>query len=407
MLQRKVTYRMYPSALQKILLADMLGIHQSLYNKALEQRIIAYKEEQTSLSFYDQCRYLTEWRKLDPKLESVNAQSAQVTLKRLHLAFQAFFRRVKNGETPGFPRFKAYNRYSGWGYKTHGDGWKLLTGKDSKHGRVRLSGVGNIPLRGKARTKGIAKTAEVLHKSGRWYLSVTFNCEPKREAGLRAIGLDWGVENYATIAKSDSTTQVIANPRFGWLFASKIKACHQRISKSKKGSKNRSKLITILGKYYHRLSNQRLNFIHQTTSTIISNAALISTEALDIKNMTAHGGNYKKGLNREILNTTPGAFFNLLKCKAEEAGVEWVEVPTRFVKPSQTCHQCGIRVKKPLSERWHSCHCGANCSRDENAAKVMLNWALFGETTGQELSKAWSGGSLAALKHETPPVISA
>ncbi len=91
----------------------MLGVHQRLYNKALEQRIKAYQENNLSLSFYDQCRELIQWRKEDIALSAVNAQSAQVTLKRLSLAFEAFFRRVKKGETPGFPRFKAYHRFSG------------------------------------------------------------------------------------------------------------------------------------------------------------------------------------------------------------------------------------------------------------------------------------------------------
>ena len=407
MQQRKVTFRMYPTESQKLLLKDSLGIHQRLYNKALEQRVNSYKENKSSLSFYNQCRFLTEWRAVDEKLEAVNAQSLQVTLKRLDLAFQAFFRRIKNGETPGFPCFKSFQRYLGWGYKTHGDGWKLFTGNNMKNGRVRLSGIGKILLRGKPRTVGIPKTAEVLHKSGRWYLSVTLNCVPIRRSGNKAIGLDWGLENYATLVKSDNTIETIENPRFGKKLASKIKAFHQGISKSKKGSKNRLKLISGLGKHYHRLSNQRLNFIHQVTSKIVSDTILIATEALEIKKMTAQGGNYKKGLNREILDTTPGAFINLLKCKAEEAGIQWVEVPTRIVKPTQTCHRCGSCVKKPLSLRWHICACSANCSRDENASRVMLNWALFGQPTGQELSEVWSGGSLTALKHETHSVIAA
>lgn len=105
MQQRKVTYRLYPSISQQKSLENMLGVHQRLYNKALEQRIKAYQENKYSLSFYDQCRQLTLWRKEDVVL-------AQVTLKRLALAFDGFFRRVKNGDTPGFPRFKAYRRFS-------------------------------------------------------------------------------------------------------------------------------------------------------------------------------------------------------------------------------------------------------------------------------------------------------
>jgi len=61
------------------------------------------------------------------------------------------------------------------------------------------------------------------------------------------------------------------------------------------------------------------------------------------------------------------------------------------VKSSQTCHGCGVQVKKTLSERIHHCDCGASCSRDENSAKVMLNWALFGNPSGQELAEVWSG----------------
>jgi putative transposase len=131
-------------------------------------------------------------------------------------------------------------------------------------------------------------------------------------------------------------------------------------------------------------------------------SSLISVESLNTLSMSASGGNRKKGLNREILSAAPGAFHQMLKYKAEEAGIEWIEVPTRQVKPTQTCHGCGRQEKKPLSQRWHSCVCGVSCSRDENAAKVILNWALFGSASGQELSRC--GGALAPVKQETPSI---
>lgn len=404
MKQRKVTYKLYPTPTQQKNLENMLGVHQRLYNKALEQRINAYQENKRSLSFYDQCRALTLWRKEDTALADVNAQSAQVTLKRLALAFDAFFRRVKNGETPGFPRFKAYHRFSGWGYKTHGDGFRLQLKEGTKNGIVRLSGVGKISLRGKARTSGTVKTAEVLLKAGRWFLSVTIDCDPIRKSGAKAIGLDWGVETFATIVDTEEKVEMIENPRLGKQAADKIKKYQQDIARSVKGSKNRRKKIMQLGTVYSNLANKRKDFIHKKTADIIDKTCLIATETLNIKAMTANGGNRKKGLNREILNTTPGAFFNLLKCKAEEAGIRWVEVPTREVKPSQTCHRCGVQKKKTLSERWHQCRCETHCSRDENAARVMLNWALLGNATGQELSEVWSGRSFATMKQETPSV---
>lgn len=404
--KRKVTYRLYPTSAEKKKLEDMLSVHQRLYNRALEQRITAYQKTKTSLSFYEQCAYLTLWRKEDAALEAVNAQSEQVTLKRLDLAFKGFFERVKKGEKAGFPRFKSYQRFSGWGYKTHGDGFRLLLKEGMKHGKVKLSGIGNVALRGKARTPGLPKTAEVLNKSGRWYLSVTLYCEPVRKCGNEAIGLDWGIETFATIVNTQEETQKIENPRLGAKVASKIKQYQQGIARSKKGSKNRRKLIAKLRNVYRCLTNQRHNFIHQQTAQIVAKSSLIATEKLNVKAMTANGGNYKKGLNREILNTSPAAFLNLLKCKAEEASLYWIDIPTRKIKPSQTCHRCGVQKKKALAEREHKCSCSASCTRDENAARVMLNWALTGNVTGQELSEVWSGGSFAARKQETPSVIS-
>ncbi|MEY3182547.1 MAG: hypothetical protein RLZ35_532 [Pseudomonadota bacterium] len=380
MQQRKVTYRLYPSDIQEKRLSDMLGVHQRLYNKALEQRVHSYEEDKKSLSFSNQCRSLTQWRGSNPELAAVNAQSEQVTLKRVSLAFDGFFRRVKNGESsPGFPRFKSYKRFSGWGYKTHGDGWRVFPGDNAKHGYVHLSGIGRVRIRGKARTPGIPKTAEVLRKGKHWYLSVTMNCSPTRERGDKGIGLDWGIENFATIVDTHGKVNTIENPRFGRKMAPKIKKSHQDIARTKKGSRNRGKQIDKLSGFYRKLANQRKNFVHQQSSKLIKSCQLLATESLNVRKMTAKGTCRKKGLNREILDTMPSTFLKLLKCKAEEAGLYWVEVPTRQVKPSQTCHCCGIQEKKTLSQRIHDCSCGTRCSRDENSSRVVLNWALLGK----------------------------
>lgn len=403
---RKITYRMYPSNPQLERLMELLGLHQRLYNTALEERIRAYQDHGESLNYHAQAKALTQWRSYCPALAGVNAQSQQNTLKRLDRAFQAFFRRVKAGETPGFPRFKSEQRYPGWGYNTPGDGWRLHAGDRMKHGHVRLSGVGMVKLRGQARTPGTVKTAEVQQKDGRWYLSVTVECEPQRDGGTLAMGMDWGVETFATICSSDGQTRSVANPRFlDKPQRQKLKTLQQAVSRKKnKRSNSRRKAVAKLSAEFRHIANRRKDFLHQTSADLVSQYGLIATEQLNVKNMTASGGEYKKGLNRSILDTAPSTFLNLLKVKAEEAGLLWVEVPTRQVKPSQTCHRCGIQRKKTLAEREHRCECGASCSRDENAARVMLNWALVGNVTGQELSEVGSGCRLAVKNHETPPI---
>ena len=144
--------------------------------------------------------------------------------------------------------------------------------------------------------------------------------------------------------------------------------------------------------------------MHQTTAKIVKNSAIIAVEKLNVKGMSSGGGAYKKGLNREILNAAPGAFHQMLKCKAEEAGIEYVEIDTATVKPSQTCNGCGKQEKKTLATRTHACNCGVVCGRDENAAKVILNWALFGNATGWEPTRCGGEALVSPLKHETPSI---
>jgi putative transposase len=404
MMNRKITYRLYPSQQQEKSLLELLAFHQRVYNTALEERIRIYQEEKRSLFFVDQCKELTIWRKKNSELANINAQSLQVTLKRLDLAFQAFFRRLKKGEKPGFPRFKSLKRFSGWGFKTHGDGWRLFPGEKMRHGKLRLSGLGNIPMRGKARTEGEPKTCEILHKSGKWYVSVTIECKPKRECGSKAMGFDWGVQNFLTLHDNRGATDFIANPRFLKLALPELKKLQKSVSRKKnKSSHNRKKSVLKLAKLYSSIANKRKDFNHQQAAKIVNENGLIAAEVLSVKSMTAKGTSRKRGLNREILNTAPAQFYQLLKSKAAEAGILWIDIPTRKVKPSQTCYGCLVQRKKSLNERWHECECGIRCDRDENAARVILYWALDW-ASGQELAEMGSRRYFAALNHETPTI---
>jgi putative transposase len=136
--------------------------------------------------------------------------------------------------------------------------------------------------------------------------------------------------------------------------------------------------------------------------------AALGLEELNIRNMTVSGGPHKKGLNRGILDAAGGAFHQRLRYKAEEAGTWAMEAPTRQLKPSQTCHACGRQEKKPLVRRRHECSCGASCSRDENAARVLMTWARQ-QLSGREPAEAWRevrpdhplGESARPVKRET------
>lgn len=399
MLNRRVTYRIYPNTEQNEKMQAMRYLHQQYYNAALEQRIKAYRKQGISLSFYDQCKEHKEVREIE-EYAALNAQSCQVTLKRVHLAMQAFFRRVKSGETPGFPRFKSFTRYSGWGYKTHGDGWRLHP--EEKHGYLRLSGVGYIRIRGKARTQGKPKTLDILYRQGKWYASVVFECEPERKQNesTSAIGLDWGVETFATLAHDEGGYTAIHNERHLRNELTKLKQLQRDLSRKKRGSRNWQKLKKQLAALHGKITRKRSDFLHQISAKLVKENSLIAVEKLNIKGMTASGGSRKKGLNREVLSTAPAAFHNMLKYKVEETGTRYIEVSTRKVKPSQTCNSCGRQEKKPLQQRKHNCPCGTQLSRDENAARVILNWAM-----GREPALCGGGVLTLPVKHETPAML--
>ncbi len=430
---RKVTYRLYPNAEQEARLQETLGLHQRLYNTSLEERIRVYQETGKGLSFAAQCKVLTQWRKAVPALAGLNAQSEQVTLKRLHLAFQHFFRRAKDGEKPGFPRFKSIHRYPGWGYKTHGDGWKLHFGISGKHGALYLQSVGNLPIRGKPRTPGRPVTCEIMRKAGKWYASVTLEVEAiQRTCGTEMGAFDWGLKEFLTIATPQGI-ETVANPRhlrnqlaelkrLGQEVSRKIRMA-QKLSGRQRGfsvSANLRRAIQHLARLHAKVARQRKDFMHQTSAWLVKRFGAIGTEALSTKNMVHKGGAHKKGLNREIHAAAPATFLKMTRTKAEEAGSWYEEAPTREIKPTQRCHACWElpNEKKMLSDREHQCpHCGVTCGRDENAALVLLRWLemrLAGDSglcspqgicspqgAGREPSEMWSGGSFAAMKHET------
>ncbi|MHB8252260.1 MAG: hypothetical protein ACYDEV_00825 [Acidiferrobacter sp.] len=134
-------------------------------------------------------------------------------------------------ETPGFPRFKNIHRDPGWGYKTHGDGWKLHPGENGAHGKRYLQGVGLIPLRGKARTAGTPVTCEILYKAGWWYASITLEIESvQRERGTERGAFDWGLTEFLTLATPQGI-ETVANPRHLRNQRAELKRLGQEVSR--------------------------------------------------------------------------------------------------------------------------------------------------------------------------------
>lgn len=162
---------------------------------------------------------------------------------------------------------------------------------------------------------------EVFRKNDKWYASVSFETlRPFRASGEKALGIDWGTARFVTMIDETKVSVVIGNPRHLKSRENKLRKAQKNLSRKKKGSGNRKKAKKIFANAHERLAWKREDFLHQTSASIVKTASLIATETLNIKVMTAREGKHKAGLNRSILDTSPGKFFELLEYKAADAG---------------------------------------------------------------------------------------
>ena len=364
MVTRRITYKLYPNATQLHKLYQWRRLHAYLYNACIEHRRTSYQRFGKSLSYYDQQNLLPEFKQCWPEYKELGSHALQATVKRVDFAYQRFFKGLG-----GYPKFKSIQRYSGWTYPCK-SGWKALT--DGKHGALRVTNLGDIRMRGQARTWGIPKTCTLFLRAGKWYASITVECAPQRQTGMGAIGIDFGV--LSALSLSDRTQ--IDAPRFHR--NSGIPKLQKQLRRKTKFSRAWKKVQARVRTAHRKVAQQRQNWSHQIAAQIVSSHSLVATEKLNIKGMTKSGKSHgKRGLNRSMLDVGISNLTQLIKYKLSETDGVFVEVPTRKVKPSQTCPNCGHQRKKSLSERTHQCtECGYTQDRDVAAAQVMLNWAL-------------------------------
>ena len=364
-MQRTFRYRIYPTKGQENTLIEWLNTCRILYNQSLSERKEAYKRDKSSINYYDQANALKEGKKGNGYLTAVHSQVLQDVLKRLDKSFQNFFRRVKRGEKPGYPRFKAEDRFNSFAFPQ--SGFRIEENKLglSKIGAIKLIQHREIP------EAGTIKTCAIKRAVDQWY--VTFTVElPDIEAEkgevnpASAVGIDLGLTDMATL----STGEKIDNPK--WLRASEKKLAKEqrRLARKKKRSNNRKKQKTIVATAHRKIRNQRSGFHHKISKELVVDYDLIVFEDLQVRNMVKN-----PYLAKSISDAGWNQLVGFTSYKAAEAG-KVVEL----VNPngtSQLCSSCGMEVKKSLAVRTHRCpYCGLVMDRDENAAINILNRGL-------------------------------
>jgi putative transposase len=372
-IRKTYKYKLKPTAEQVRALERTLTLCRHIYNAAFGERREAWRMRGISVTYYQQQAELPGIKAALPEYCEVNAQVLQDVVQRVDRAFQAFFRRVGSGETPGYPRFHGHNRYNSFTYPQVGE----HGGARVDNGFLFLSKIGRIAVRWSRPIEGTIKTVTISREADGWY--VCFSCADVPTQTLPATnqetGIDLGIEAFATL--SDGTR--IFSP--GWYRKAEqaLKTAQRRVSRRKKGSARRRKAVALLAKAHQKVKRQRGDFHHKTALALVRTNDAIYHEDLQTANMVR---NHR--LAKSIQDVGWGTFLSILAAKAAYAGRRVVAVPPAFT--SQACSGCGVMVQKGLSVRWHTCpDCGTSLHRDHNAALNILRLGKNHSGAGQTL----------------------
>src|SRR5262245_23291540 len=330
-----------------------LNVCRELYNAAIQERRDAYRINGVSVNYHAQAIQLPQIKKVRDDLGAVYSQVLQDTLRRVDKAFDAFFRRVRNGETPGYPRFKTASRFDSSTYPQ--SGFRLEGDK------LHLSKIGSCRIRLSRPVEGTIKTCMIKREPDGWYVifAVEENqCRFFPKTG-DAVGIDVGIENFATL----STGEVVENPKHYRRGERELKTAQRTVSRRpNKRSNRRRKAVTSLAKKHQKIQRQRADFHHKTALNLIQEFDAITVEDLNVRGMVKN-----HHLAKSISDAGWSQFILILTSKAEEAGRKVIKVNPSYT--SQDCSQCGHRVRKTLATREHRCDkCGFVAHRDHNSA---------------------------------------
>ena len=327
---------------------------RQIYNAALAERISCYQITGASLRYKEQSRHLTDARAL-PEVKSHLRTIQQDALERVEEAFKGFFRRVKNGEKPGFPRFKGQDRYHTFSQK-----YEKVRPCPIKGDKLTVPGVGACRVRLSRPIEGQCKQLRITRRVDGWYALLV--CEMPKPKALPAtgqtVGVDVGITSFATL----SNGKEINNPRHLKSALDNLQRQQRRLSRRQKGSKRRAKQRIKVAKGHLKVSRCRKDFHHKVSTDLVRRFDAIRVEDLNIRGMVKN-----RHLARAISDVAWGRFFRMTKSKAENAGRTFERVDPRYT--SQICSNCGHRQKMPLAIRVYECaKCGFVIGRDHNSA---------------------------------------
>jgi putative transposase len=375
-------YPFHPTKAQEAVLHEWLYLCQQLYNAAFEHRREAYRKQHKTVSFYEQKRELKDIRRADARYVAVPHHVLANPLLCLDLAYKAFFRRVKQGDRGGYPKFKRLDQYNTITL-TFDHGRSQIVG-EGRSARIHVPKLGLVKFNKYRAYTGKPKQFNVTRLStGKWQLALVCETDvvPKKmlRPDTRVLGIDLGHGDDNLVVTTDPNIRV-TNERFFKRSQNLLATRQQRLSRKQRGSNTRQRAKELVAKTHAHVKNQRREHARNVAKLLFTDHDVVVYEELNIKGLAQ--GRFSKSVN----DAAWGQIIRCIQLKADDLGKRAVGVDPRGT--SQRCSSCGHvpTVKKTLADRSHACGaCGFTVDRDVNAA---LNIKALGLSVVRSLAEA-------------------